>query len=305
MISQGLVDIADREDAAQLKCVPDFQSKQADIPGFGKKGWGVRRDYQEAAKLRSLPTIRPAPDPVSPFLGVAGSSLPVLMDEVHAIRDRVSADLVHLIIEVGDTANLPGIFGLTCAKCSARVFAHELGHNMGLSHDWHVSCSIPPLAAGHHLPSAVMEQAGGARPPPAAGVRIGGLFTAISMPKHGVAESDPKELRRVDRPSLVTIRSLHGSRPIPPAQPGRKGSSSSADLHCLLGHHRGVGAAARPLLLAITHFSSTTDFGVVLDSAWWETAGLGVICCIFLRPAASERFPCQHDGSDNRMSFPS
>ena len=35
-----------------------------------------------------------------------------------------------------------------------------------------------------------------ARPPPVARVRRGGLFTAISPLKHGVAESDPKALRR-------------------------------------------------------------------------------------------------------------
>ena len=67
------------------------------------------------------------------------------LDEVHAIRDRAGADLVHLIADVTDVggiANLPGAFGLTCAECDSRVFAHELGHNMGLSHDRYVSRSL-------------------------------------------------------------------------------------------------------------------------------------------------------------------
>ena len=60
------------------------------------------------------------------------------MDEVHALRDRVGADLVHLIVErteVCGRARAGGAFGLTVRRCGGRVFAHELGHNMGLQHD--------------------------------------------------------------------------------------------------------------------------------------------------------------------------
>ena len=63
------------------------------------------------------------------------------MDEVHAIRDRVGADLVHFIVGVGNvlgTARLPGAFALTWAKGGSMTFAHELGHNMGLHHDRYV-----------------------------------------------------------------------------------------------------------------------------------------------------------------------
>ena len=60
------------------------------------------------------------------------------MDEVHAIRDRAGADLVHLIADrAGGVANLAGAFGVSCATCNFRIFAHELGHNMGLLHDRH------------------------------------------------------------------------------------------------------------------------------------------------------------------------
>ena len=61
------------------------------------------------------------------------------LDEVHALRDRSGADLVHLIVsgeyEFCGRAVLGGPFGLTHRDCGGRVFAHELGHNMGLRHD--------------------------------------------------------------------------------------------------------------------------------------------------------------------------
>ena len=62
------------------------------------------------------------------------------LDEVHALRDRVGADLVHLIVDadkadVGGIAYIGGPFGLTVHLGGGAVFAHELGHNMGLRHD--------------------------------------------------------------------------------------------------------------------------------------------------------------------------
>ena len=60
------------------------------------------------------------------------------LDEAHVLRDRVGADLVHLIVaesDVGGIAALPGAFGLTVLDGGGQVFTHELGHNMGLRHD--------------------------------------------------------------------------------------------------------------------------------------------------------------------------
>ena len=62
------------------------------------------------------------------------------MDEAHGLRDRSGADLVHLIVDadkasVGGIAYRPGAFGLSVHLGGGRVFAHELGHNMGLRHD--------------------------------------------------------------------------------------------------------------------------------------------------------------------------
>ena len=79
------------------------------------------------------------------------------LDEAHALRERAGADLVHLILDDAEEtcgiAYLPGAFGLTLLGCGGPVFAHELGHNLGLRHDRY--------RVHHHE--------GGARPHPAHG----------------------------------------------------------------------------------------------------------------------------------------
>ena len=78
------------------------------------------------------------------------------MDGVHAVRDEVGADLVHLLNDqydggsfivcgiaylMNDIADFFHIlaFGVTDYRCAANLtFAHELGHNMGLRHDRYV-----------------------------------------------------------------------------------------------------------------------------------------------------------------------
>ena len=61
------------------------------------------------------------------------------LDDVHTLRDRVGADLVHMIVAEADDicgkSYRPGVFGLTLQGCGGLTFAHELGHNMGLRHD--------------------------------------------------------------------------------------------------------------------------------------------------------------------------
>lgn len=57
------------------------------------------------------------------------------LDEVHAIRDQTGADLVYFVSNSRNVAEVPGAFSVGCGACGARMFAHEIGHNMGLHHD--------------------------------------------------------------------------------------------------------------------------------------------------------------------------
>ena len=85
------------------------------------------------------------------------------MDEVHAMRDRYAADLVHLVVDNrfntgGEAKRLRDLsspvdaasrHAFTISKVhvgsGSVIFAHELGHSMGLAHDryaeLHVCCS--------------------------------------------------------------------------------------------------------------------------------------------------------------------
>ena len=63
------------------------------------------------------------------------------MDHIHKLRDTYAADLVHLIFAAnpgygGGQGQFRGPFGVTFASLGGGIiFAHELGHNMGLLHD--------------------------------------------------------------------------------------------------------------------------------------------------------------------------
>ena len=66
------------------------------------------------------------------------------MDEVHLIRDAYAADLVHLLTEKGSGLGTVSPYderfafaqtGAQSGRVLGEIFAHELGHNMGLQHD--------------------------------------------------------------------------------------------------------------------------------------------------------------------------
>ena len=96
------------------------------------------------------------------------------MDEAHTLRDRVGADLVHLIEETRDVrglAYLPGAFGLTAHSAGGLVFAHELGHNLGLRHDrsWHRAIHLGSRSPFFNRSGERLDPAYGWVNPPATG----------------------------------------------------------------------------------------------------------------------------------------
>ena len=95
------------------------------------------------------------------------------MDEAHALRDRVGADLVHLIVhelepETCGIAMIQGPFSVAQRFCGGRIFAHELGHNLGLRHDryqvlHHESGPYPHPAHGYVNPQGLAHDRSPAR----------------------------------------------------------------------------------------------------------------------------------------------
>ena len=85
-----------------------------------------------------------------------------IMDEVHAWRDQVGADLVGLWIgnpddcgvgyhmQIVDVAFEDYAFTATSRICALFfAFAHEMGHNMGAGHDWYVDDAVLPYPYAH------------------------------------------------------------------------------------------------------------------------------------------------------------
>ena len=87
-----------------------------------------------------------------------------IMDEIHTLRITYQADLVSLIVATPtNTCGLGYVnstptnyredlgFNVIVANCVVSNFslAHELGHNMGLQHDWYVNSSTTPCEHHH------------------------------------------------------------------------------------------------------------------------------------------------------------
>ncbi|MGB0383438.1 MAG: reprolysin-like metallopeptidase [Ardenticatenaceae bacterium] len=85
------------------------------------------------------------------------------MDEVHTLRDSYHADNVMLITEQGDCglaavqrqapdpSFAASAFGIGRRDCtmSNLTLAHELGHHMGLLHDWYIDDGVNPFTYAH------------------------------------------------------------------------------------------------------------------------------------------------------------
>ena len=122
------------------------------------------------------------------------------LDEVHALRDRVGADLVHLIVAessvCGIAAGLGSVFGLTVLECGGTVFAHEIGHNLGLRHD-RFRVQLNEDGAASHPAYGYVNQGmfGAAAPPSSRWVTIMSYVTQC-----GLADAECSWLPRFSNP---------------------------------------------------------------------------------------------------------
>lgn len=87
------------------------------------------------------------------------------LQDVAGVRDALGADLVAMLVRPStspdacgmafvmtlvSTAFAPSGYSVTDTNCISNLtFPHELGHNMGLRHDWYVDNGVTPFVYGH------------------------------------------------------------------------------------------------------------------------------------------------------------
>ncbi len=87
------------------------------------------------------------------------------MDHVHERRDLYAADFVHFVVgknNVGGGAIHGGAFAMTASYRTDLVFAHELGHNLGVHHDRY-EAGVPVVGSNYGYVNQRMFDAGAPR----------------------------------------------------------------------------------------------------------------------------------------------
>ena len=117
------------------------------------------QNSQIGLRLRLVGTVEvdyPGAGDLSPDLSAIRSTSDGRMDEIHGLRNSLGADLVALIVEsdpkycgmayviTNPSSPSSAASGFSVVKRTCMTgysFAHELGHNMGLQHDWYMTAS--------------------------------------------------------------------------------------------------------------------------------------------------------------------
>ncbi|MFO7694453.1 MAG: zinc-dependent metalloprotease family protein [Vicinamibacterales bacterium] len=116
------------------------------------------QNSQVGLRLRLVGTAEvddPGAGDLGADLSAIRSSSDGRMDEIHGLRDSLGADLVALIVETDpkycgmayvithpSAASAASGFSVIKRTCmTGYSFAHELGHNMGLQHDWYMNAA--------------------------------------------------------------------------------------------------------------------------------------------------------------------
>ena len=145
------------------------------------------------------------------------------MDEVHTLRDNYKADLVALIVNdlsgcgiaflnsTQTSAFAPYGFSVTKRSCAVGnlSFAHELGHNMGASHDRdNSSGGAQPYSFGHRFGSwrSVMAYAPGVRVTQFSNPEVNYNSEATGVPEAESDSANNAATIRLARASLAGIK---------------------------------------------------------------------------------------------------
>ena len=208
------------------------------------------------------------------------------IDHVHSLRETYGADLVHLVIgrtedyAFAGIANFEGPFGVSVtAPWGGLVFAHELGHNMGLLHDRYVSLQESEEASlgGWHY-GYVNQRAFEPGAPESARWRTIMSYDWQCVDILGEEAYCPR-LAYFSNPRLTYNGDPLGVSADNPST----GVDGPADAVRTLNERRGVTANFR------RSASSTPRVGLALSSYWLsENGGTGTVTATLHRPSSED-----------------